>query len=156
MAVHARLRDPLELRRDILESAIISTSAINAIEELKMLSREKKKMRTQLLRGLTNLKKSFKDLQKRLPKLPKDERVHVRREDLRELLINDRAENMGGQVKPVEAIKKELSKIKSKKDVSKLRKKAKASEERERMRRELESIRGRISRLHKLMPKDNT
>jgi hypothetical protein len=156
MAIHARLREPLELRRDILESAIISTTAINSISELKMLGREKKKIRTQLIHGLNDLKKSFKDLQKKLPKLPKEEKVHVNREELREILNLNRADKLGGQVKPVEVIKKELGRIKNKKDVGTLRKKAKASEERERMRRELESIRGRISRLHRLMPSSNS
>ncbi len=155
MAIHARLREPLELRRDILECAVISTKAIGSAEEIKLLSREKKKLRTQMNHALNDLKKSFKDFQKRLPKLPEGEKAHVKREELRELLKTERAEDMGGEVKSIDVVKKELGKIKGKKDVKTLRKKAKASEERERMRRELESIRNRISRLHRLMPDEN-
>ena len=118
MAIHARLREPLELRRDVLECAVISTNAIGSAEELKLLNREKKKLRVQMNHALSDLKKSFKDFQKKLPKLPEGEKAHVKREELRELLKSERAEDMGGKVKPIEVVRKELGKIKNKKNVT--------------------------------------
>ena len=43
MSIHARLNEPLELRREILECAVVSTDAIINNENLKQLSKDKKK-----------------------------------------------------------------------------------------------------------------
>ncbi len=146
MSVHARISDPLELRSDVLECAVISTDAIRSSENLKELSREKKKLKTQIKRSLVDLKKRVKLLEKSLPKVPRDEKVHAKREEMRALMAAERTEDLGGEIKEVAQVKEELDRIKGKHPKI-LRKKAVALEERERLRRELEGIRKRISGL---------
>ena len=88
-----------------------------------------------------------------MPKLPKTDNLHAKRDDMRMLLHRERVNDLGGEVKDVDEVRKEIVKIKSKKPKI-LRKKAIALEERERLRRDLESIRGRISKLGKLLPEE--
>ncbi len=153
MSIHARIEEPLGLRSEILESAVISTDAIQSGSNLKEFSKQKGKLRTQLKRSLEGLSKQLKALEKNLPKLPKTDNLHVKRDDIRMLLHRESVEDLGGEVKDVEEVKRELIQLKNKKPQI-LRKKAIALEERERLRRELESIRGRISKLGKLMPEE--
>jgi len=151
MSVHARISDPLDLRRDILECAIFSTDAIRSSGNLKELSKEKKKLRNQMKYKLNDLTRTMKSFEKRMPRLPDSEKLHAHREEMRELLNEERNEDLGGEVKSVEQVKKEVERIKSR-DVKVLKKKAEQVNERENFRRELESIRSRISRLSKVMP----
>lgn len=151
MSVHARISDPLDLRRDILECAIFSTDAVRFEEKLKELSKEKKKLRNQLKYKLNDLNKIVKSFEKKMPRLPDSEKLHAHREEMRELLNEEREDEMGGQVKSIEQVRKEVEKLKNK-DVKVLKKKAEQVNERENMRRDLESIRSRISRLSRVMP----
>jgi hypothetical protein len=61
------------------------------------------------------------------------------------------AEEMGGQIKPVGQIKKELDRIKGR-DPKILRKKVANLSEREDLRRNLDDIRGRLAKLKNLFP----
>tara|TARA_Y100000310_G_scaffold13087_1_gene13415 strand:- start:5035 stop:5493 length:459 start_codon:yes stop_codon:yes gene_type:complete len=151
MSVHARLNEPLELRREILECAVVSTDAIICGENLKQLSKDKKKIKTQIKNGLSELKKMLKSLEKCLPEIPEDEKVHARREDMRTLMQTELSEEMGGEIKPIEQIKKEVERIKNK-DSGYLRKKAKRLSEKESLKSQLDDIRGRIDRLGKILP----
>lgn len=153
MSVHARIQEPLGLRSEILECAVISTDAIQSGDNLKEFSRQKKKLRTQMKRSLSDLSKHLRSFEKDLPKLPKSDKLHAKREDMRMLMNRERVEDLGGEIKDVSEIRKELALIKDKKPKI-LRKKAVALEERERLRRELEGIRGRISKLSSLLPEE--
>jgi chromosome segregation ATPase len=153
MSVHARLNEPLELRKEILECAVVSTDAITYSENLKQLSRDKKKIKTQIKNGLSALKKMVKTLEKSLPSVPKEEKVQARREDMRILMQEERSEEMGGKVKPVEQIKEEIARIKGR-DSKALRKKAKRIGEKESLRSQLDDIRGRIDRLGRVLPEE--
>ena len=153
MSVHARIEKPLGLRSDVLECAVISTDAIQCGSNLKEFSKQKKKLRTQMKRALSDLSKYVRALEKDLPKLPKIDKLHAKKEDMRMLMHKERVEDLGGDVKDVDQVKKEIAKIKGSKPKI-LRKKAVALEERERLRRELDSIRGRISKLKGLMPEE--
>ena len=67
MSVHARIEEPLGLRSDILECAVISTDAIQSGENIKDFSKQKKKLRSQMKRSLADLSKQLKSLEKNLP-----------------------------------------------------------------------------------------
>ena len=153
MSIHARLNEPLELRREILECAVVSTDAIINNENLKQLSKDKKKIRTQIKNGLSDLKKMVKSLEKILPSIPKEEKVHARREDMRVIMQEERSDEMGGNIKPVEQIREEIARIKSK-DSKALRKKAKRFSEKESLRSQLDDIRGKIDRLGRILPEE--
>ncbi len=146
MSVHARISDPLDLRRDILECAIFSTDALKFGEDLNALAKEKKKLRTQMKYKLDDLKKTIKSLEKKMPRLPDSEKLHAHREEMRELLKQDMQQDLGGEVKSVEQVKKEVEKL-TNKEVRVLKKKATRFSERENLRKDLDQIRSRISRL---------
>ena len=154
MTVHARIDNPLELRKDVLESAIFATDGIRSSLDIKELGKQKKKLRTQMIHALEDLKKSVKSFERKLPPLPKETKLQARREDLRDLMMIEKAKEMGGPVKPIEKVRKELKKIKSKKKKpGDLRKRAVALSEKEKLRKELTSIRSRIDKLNKILPK---
>ena len=94
-----------------------------------------------------------KTLEKSLPSIPKEEKVQARREDMRILMQEERSEEMGGKVKPVEQIKEEIARIKGR-DSKALRKKAKRLGEKESLRSQLDDIRGRIDRLGRVLPEE--
>jgi len=153
MSVHAKIDEPLELRKEIMECAVISTDAINSEDNLKELNKQKKKLKTQLKNNLADLKKSIKQFEKLLPAIPQEEKMRAKREELRILMQNEMAEEMGGQIKPVNQIKRELDKIKGR-DPKILKKKAANLSEREDLRRNLDDIRGRLSKLKNLFPEE--
>ncbi len=153
MSVHAKIDEPLELRKEIMECAVISTDAINSEDNLKELNKQKKKLKTQLKNNLADLKKSIKQFEKLLPVIPQEEKMRAKREELRILMQNEMAEEMGGQIKPVNQIKRELDKIKGR-DPKILKKKAANLSEREDLRRNLDDIRGRLSKLKNLFPEE--
>ena len=135
MSVHARISDPLDLRKDILESAIVSTDALGYAERLNEFAREKKKLRTQMKNSLNDLKKRVKIFDKKLPKLPEEERLHAHKQEMGELLQEQMKEEMGGEVKNVEQVRKEIERIKNR-DPKKLKKNVERVNEKEKMRRE--------------------
>ena len=153
MSDHAKIDEPLELRKEIMECAVISTDAINSEDNLKELNKQKKKLKTQLKNNLADLKKSIKQFEKLLPAIPQEEKMRAKREELRILMQNEMAEEMGGQIKPVNQIKRELDKIKGR-DPKILKKKAANLSEREDLRRNLDDIRGRLSKLKNLFPEE--
>lgn len=134
-----------------MECAVISTDAINSESNLKELSKQKKKLMTQLKNNLTDLKKSVKQFERLLPAIPQEEKMRAKREELRILMQQEMAEEMGGQIKPVGQIKKELDRIKGR-DPKILRKKVANLSEREDLRRNLDDIRGRLAKLKNLFP----
>lgn len=152
MTIHARLDNPLELRRDILECAVISTDAVRCGENIRELEREKKKLNTQLKKNLNELKKMISNTEKDLPKLPKEENMRARKEDMRMIMQEDISEELG-EVKPFEEIRKNIENI-SKKDLKKLKKKAASIEERRSLNEELDMIRSRIAGLNRLIPEE--
>ena len=99
------------------------------------------------------MKKSIKQFEKLLPAIPQEEKMRAKREELRILMQNEMAEEMGGQIKPVNQIKRELDKIKGR-DPKILKKKAANLSEREDLRRNLDDIRGRLSKLKNLFPEE--
>jgi len=157
VAVHARLDNPLVLRRDILESAIIITDAIRCFERVVELEKHKKEIKKQILNSVKELKKDVKGFEKGIPELPKGMKVTVTRSGVRDAVLEaqrrEERESMGGEIKDVEVVRKEVRNI-GKKEMKKIRKKLGAAEERERLRRELDSIRTRISKLGRLLPEN--
>tara|TARA_Y100000310_G_C20626876_1_gene786424 strand:+ start:1222 stop:1704 length:483 start_codon:yes stop_codon:yes gene_type:complete len=157
MVIHARLSEPLDLRKDVLESAILVTDAIRAFDNITELGKQRLQMRKQINGGMKELKKDVKELINQLPKLPKDERVTITRDQIRNVISKEgdveRVNKLGGEIKTVESVREDVKNL-TKADLIKIRKKITTADERDKLKKELASIRGRISRLHRLLPED--
>jgi|TARA_Y100000310_G_C20371534_1_gene663740 hypothetical protein len=152
MAVHVRIIKPLELRKDVLETAIVSTDAIKSSSNLTEILKQKKRIRTQMVNLIKNIKKDIKRFEKKLPTIPEKHQAHAKRDTLHKLMEEERTLDLGGEVKSVEKVKEEIDRIKGKKTIS--RKRLTAIQEKEKLKNELDSIRGRISRLNRLLPNE--
>ena len=157
MAIHARLNEPLDLRKDVLESAILVTDAIRSFDNISELGKRRLEMRKQINGAMKELKKDVKGLVNQLPKLPKEEMVTVTRDQIRGAIRNEgdveRMNKLGGEIKTVERVREDVKNL-TKADLIKIRKKITTADERDKLKKELASIRGRISRLHRLLPED--
>jgi len=153
MSVHARLDKPLSLRKDILECALRSADALQSVEHLQEYAREKKELKTQLKKQMGELKKMINAFDKDLPTVPKESNMVAKRDEIRSLMLQETMQEMGGAIKPVQQVKEELEKLK-KRHPKVPKKKVRRVSEREKMRRELETIRGRIEKLKSITPKE--
>jgi len=70
--MHTVIEDPLQLRKQILESALCSTEAAKSMETLRTISEDMIVFRKQLKAMVKTLKMSMSKVQQSLPELPQE------------------------------------------------------------------------------------